>query len=92
MISHRFQVIWSRFSLFFSPKIWDKYGKTSGFICSWPILVYNSLRIKQFGGGSGMKTYRIAIVDDDTNIRQIVEAYLQKEGYRTVKFAARFIY
>jgi two-component system response regulator CssR len=31
-----------------------------------------------------MKAYQIAIVDDDSNIRQIVEAYLQKEGYRTV--------
>lgn len=31
-----------------------------------------------------MKPYQIAIVDDDANIRQIVEAYLQKEGYQTV--------
>jgi two-component system response regulator CssR len=31
-----------------------------------------------------MNAYRIAIVDDDANIRQIVEAYLQKEGYTTV--------
>jgi two-component system response regulator CssR len=31
-----------------------------------------------------MNTYRIAIVDDDANIRQIVEAYLQQEGYQTV--------
>jgi two-component system response regulator CssR len=31
-----------------------------------------------------MRTYRIAIVDDDANIRQIVEAYLQKEGYQTI--------
>jgi two-component system response regulator CssR len=31
-----------------------------------------------------MKAYQIAIVDDDSNIRQIVEAYLQKEGYQTV--------
>lgn len=30
-----------------------------------------------------MKTFHIAIVDDDINIRQIVEAYLQKEGYVT---------
>ncbi|MCK9909672.1 response regulator transcription factor, partial [Microbacteriaceae bacterium K1510] len=30
-----------------------------------------------------MTPYHIAIVDDDLNIRQIVEAYLQKEGYRT---------
>ncbi|GEB35856.1 MULTISPECIES: response regulator transcription factor [Brevibacillus] len=28
-----------------------------------------------------MKDFRIAIVDDDVNIRQIVAAYLQKEGY-----------
>lgn len=31
-----------------------------------------------------MKPFHIAIVDDDPNIRQIVEAYLQKEGYETV--------
>ncbi len=31
-----------------------------------------------------MKPYRIAVVDDDVNIRQIVEAYLKKEGYETV--------
>lgn len=31
-----------------------------------------------------MKPYRIAIVDDDMNIRQIVEAYLKKEGYETI--------
>ncbi|WP_429845579.1 response regulator transcription factor [Brevibacillus sp. FIR094] len=30
-----------------------------------------------------MKTFHIAIVDDDIHIRQIVEAYLQKEGYVT---------
>ncbi|WP_301173670.1 response regulator transcription factor [Brevibacillus nitrificans] len=30
-----------------------------------------------------MKPYSIAIVDDDPNIRQIVEAYLRKEGYLT---------
>lgn len=30
-----------------------------------------------------MKPFSIAIVDDDPNIRQIVEAYLQKEGYQT---------
>ncbi|MFD2370627.1 response regulator transcription factor [Brevibacillus sp. GCM10020057] len=30
-----------------------------------------------------MKPFSIAIVDDDPNIRQIVEAYLQKEGYLT---------
>lgn len=30
-----------------------------------------------------MKPYHIAIVDDDLHIRQIVEAYLRKEGYRT---------
>ncbi|NQF17806.1 response regulator transcription factor [Brevibacillus sp. HB1.3] len=30
-----------------------------------------------------MKTFHIAIVDDDINIRHIVEAYLQKEGYVT---------
>ncbi|MED4785289.1 response regulator transcription factor [Brevibacillus choshinensis] len=31
-----------------------------------------------------MKPLSIAIVDDDPNIRQIVEAYLQKEGYLTM--------
>ena len=31
-----------------------------------------------------MKPFHIAIVDDDPNIRQIVEAYLQKEGYETI--------
>ncbi|WP_103110894.1 response regulator transcription factor [Brevibacillus reuszeri] len=30
-----------------------------------------------------MRSFHIAIVDDDPNIRQIVEAYLQKEGYIT---------
>lgn len=30
-----------------------------------------------------MKTFHVAIVDDDANIRQIVQAYLQKEGYVT---------
>lgn len=34
-----------------------------------------------------MKEHVIAVVDDDDNIRQIVEAYLQKEGYRTVSLA-----
>lgn len=27
---------------------------------------------------------RVAIVDDDMNIRELVEAYLQKEGYKTI--------
>ncbi|RKN84433.1 response regulator transcription factor [Paenibacillus ginsengarvi] len=31
-----------------------------------------------------MKSYQIAVVDDDAQIREIVEAYLQKEGYRTI--------
>ncbi len=31
-----------------------------------------------------MKPYRVAVVDDDSNIRQIVEAYLRKEGYETI--------
>lgn len=31
-----------------------------------------------------MSQYFIAVVDDDSNIRDIVEAYLRKEGYRTV--------
>ncbi|WP_028563016.1 response regulator transcription factor [Paenibacillus pinihumi] len=31
-----------------------------------------------------MKSYQIAIVDDDAQIRKIVEAYLHKEGYRTI--------
>lgn len=31
-----------------------------------------------------MRDYQIAVVDDDDHIREIVEAYLQKEGYRTV--------
>lgn len=31
-----------------------------------------------------MKSYQIAIVEDDTKIRNIIEAYLQKEGYRTI--------
>lgn len=31
-----------------------------------------------------MKSYQIAIVEDDRQIRGIVEAYLQKEGYRTI--------
>lgn len=31
-----------------------------------------------------MNQYQIAIVDDDANIRQIVEAYLHKEGYDTI--------
>ncbi|SFE81566.1 two-component system, OmpR family, response regulator CssR [Paenibacillus algorifonticola] len=31
-----------------------------------------------------MKSYQIAIVEDDSQIRGIVEAYLQKEGYRTI--------
>jgi two-component system response regulator CssR len=31
-----------------------------------------------------MNAYRIAVVDDDANIRQIVCAYLQKEGYQTI--------
>lgn len=34
-----------------------------------------------------MKSYQIAIVDDDEQIRTIVEAYLQKEGYRTLPLA-----
>ncbi|QRG67700.1 response regulator transcription factor [Brevibacillus choshinensis] len=35
-----------------------------------------------------MKPFSIAIVDDDPNIRQIVEAYLQKEGYLTVSVSS----
>ncbi|MCR8643171.1 response regulator transcription factor [Paenibacillus sp. N1-5-1-14] len=31
-----------------------------------------------------MNSYRIAVVDDDNHIREIVEAYLHKEGYETV--------
>ncbi|MFF2481662.1 response regulator transcription factor [Paenibacillus sp. NPDC058071] len=31
-----------------------------------------------------MKSYQIAVVDDDAQIREIVEAYLHKEGYRTI--------
>jgi len=34
-----------------------------------------------------MKSYQIAVVDDDEQIRTIVEAYLQKEGYRTLPLA-----
>ncbi|WP_409347032.1 response regulator transcription factor [Paenibacillus sp. MBLB4367] len=34
-----------------------------------------------------MNDYRIAIVDDDQYIRELVEAYLQKENYRTVTLA-----
>ncbi|WP_214626571.1 response regulator transcription factor [Paenibacillus agaridevorans] len=33
-----------------------------------------------------MNAYQIAIVDDDIQIREIVEAYMQKEGYRTISF------
>ncbi len=33
-----------------------------------------------------MNAYQIAGVDDDVQIREIVEAYMQKEGYRTVSF------
>ncbi|WP_028559361.1 response regulator transcription factor [Paenibacillus pinihumi] len=35
-----------------------------------------------------MRSYQIAIVDDDIQIREIVEAYLQKEGYRTVSLSS----
>ncbi|REK75777.1 response regulator transcription factor [Paenibacillus paeoniae] len=31
-----------------------------------------------------MKSYQIAVVDDDAQILEIVEAYLHKEGYRTI--------
>ncbi|GAA3400671.1 response regulator transcription factor [Paenibacillus hodogayensis] len=31
-----------------------------------------------------MKSYQIAVVDDDAQIREIVEAYLHKEGYHTI--------
>ncbi len=31
-----------------------------------------------------MKEFWIAVVDDDVNIRQLVEAYLHREGYRTI--------
>jgi len=31
-----------------------------------------------------MKSYQISVVDDDDQIREIVEAYLNKEGYRTI--------
>ncbi|WP_374020988.1 response regulator transcription factor [Paenibacillus thiaminolyticus] len=33
-------------------------------------------------------SYQIAIVDDDSQIREIVEAYLQQEGYRTVSLSS----
>lgn len=35
-------------------------------------------------GEMALNHYHIAIVDDDPNIRQIVAAYLQKEGYATI--------
>ncbi|MGG6311672.1 response regulator transcription factor [Paenibacillus macerans] len=35
-----------------------------------------------------MKSYQIAVVDDDRQISAIVEAYLQKEGYRTIPLAS----
>jgi two-component system response regulator CssR len=42
-------------------------------------------------GGAYMTTLhspaRIAVLDDDDNIREIVEAYLQKEGYQTKGFS-----
>ncbi|MFD0958442.1 response regulator transcription factor [Paenibacillus chungangensis] len=34
-----------------------------------------------------MNSHRIVVVEDDTHIREIVEAYLEKEGYRTVGLA-----
>ncbi|UVI27946.1 response regulator transcription factor [Paenibacillus spongiae] len=34
-----------------------------------------------------MHAYQIAVVDDDAQIRDIVEAYLQKEGYRTIQLS-----
>ncbi|TCZ78465.1 response regulator transcription factor [Paenibacillus albiflavus] len=33
-------------------------------------------------------SYQIAVVDDDAQIREIVEAYLQQEGYRTVSLSS----
>lgn len=33
------------------------------------------------------KDYLIAVVDDDENIRNLIEAYLHKENYRTVGLA-----
>lgn len=35
-----------------------------------------------------MKCYQIAVVDDDVQIREIVEAYLQKEGYLTIPLSS----
>ncbi|RXZ83089.1 DNA-binding response regulator [Paenibacillaceae bacterium] len=35
-----------------------------------------------------MKSYQIAVVDDDAQIRKIVKAYLDKEGYRTVMLSS----
>jgi len=35
-----------------------------------------------------MKSYQIAVVDDDDQIREIVEAYLNKEGYRTITMSS----
>jgi len=35
-----------------------------------------------------MKSYQIALVDDDAQIREIVEAYLSKEGYRTITLSS----
>lgn len=35
-----------------------------------------------------MKNYQIAIVEDDCHIRDIVENYLQKEGYRTISLGS----
>ncbi|MFC3747919.1 response regulator transcription factor [Paenibacillus sp. GCM10012306] len=34
-----------------------------------------------------MKSYQIAVVDDDIQIQEIVATYLYKEGYRTMKFS-----
>ncbi|MFF2090870.1 response regulator transcription factor [Paenibacillus sp. NPDC058174] len=35
-----------------------------------------------------MKSYQIAVVDDDAQILEIVEAYLYKEGYRTLTLSS----
>lgn len=58
-------------------KVWN-WAAAAKFLLQWLLFVDHMF------GGIRMKSYQIAVVDDDVQIREIVEAYLQKEGYRTI--------
>lgn len=62
------------------------YGKTMAFSIGGPPV--GILEEEEREDLNMNNQYTIAVVDDDTNIRLLVEAFLQKENYRTVGLAS----